>query len=95
MHCLMFQGGKLSRMHLLQVLTHANHSAKKNQPNLHIDFICVVLHCFPLLTVCQKSCYIKAWMLMHGVAFRKKGIFDEAMQTQANCIIQESKNMHL
>lgn len=34
-------------------------------------------------------------MLMHGVAFRKKGIFDEAVQTQTNCIIQEIKNMHL
>lgn len=32
---------------------------------------------------------------MLGVAFRKKGIFDEAVQTQANCIIQESKNMQL
>lgn len=99
MHCLMFQGEKLSRMHLLHsVFTGfdtCKSLCKKTQPNLHIDFICVVLHCFPLLTVCQKSCYIKAWMLMHGVAFRKKGIFDEAMQTQANCIIQESKNMHL
>lgn len=31
-------------------------------------------------------------MVLH---LEKKGIFDEAMQTQANCIIQESKNMHL
>lgn len=57
-------------------------------------YLCGFTLLSPAYSVSEKLLY-KGLMLMHGVAFRKKGIFDEAMQTQANCIIQESKNMHL
>lgn len=61
--------------------------------HLHIDFICVLLHCFTLLAACQKAS-VKV-SNAHAACNRKKGMFDEAVQTQANCIIQWVKNMHL
>lgn len=57
--------------------------------HLHIDFICVFVFFNIALHRVRRvgQSPQKVWAHMQ-LAHRKKGMFDEAVQTRANCIIQ-------